>query len=248
MRVAELHKELYQSKQGTQSMTEFFTSLSTIWEELDNFRPVPECKCRVKCTCDAFSDVLKHREDDRVIRFITGLNDNYSMVQNQVLLMDPLPDPDRAFSMVVQFERQNGLCVVPKEPEALINAVDGRRGPGSFGRGRGNSSRMCTHCGRPGHTVEYCYKKHGYPPGYFKRGGKDGVSINAAGSDTDDGTNKEGASGGYNISADEYKEYRTLISLIKANSVNKEVEQEKPSSSAASISLMSYAGITFVVL
>ncbi|KAK0581916.1 hypothetical protein LWI29_019529 [Acer saccharum] len=25
---------------------------------------------------------------------------------------------------------------------------------------------ICTHCGYPGHTIEKCYKLHGYPPGY----------------------------------------------------------------------------------
>ena len=25
---------------------------------------------------------------------------------------------------------------------------------------------ICTYCGMSGHTVDKCYKKHGYPPGY----------------------------------------------------------------------------------
>ena len=25
---------------------------------------------------------------------------------------------------------------------------------------------MCSHCGKGGHTVELCYKKHGYPLGF----------------------------------------------------------------------------------
>ena len=33
---------------------------------------------------------------------------------------------------------------------------------------------MCTHCGRNGHTVDACYKKHGYPPGYEFYNGKTG--------------------------------------------------------------------------
>ncbi|KAA8528521.1 hypothetical protein F0562_035876 [Nyssa sinensis] len=28
------------------------------------------------------------------------------------------------------------------------------------------SRSVCTHCGLPGHTVDKCYKLHGYPPGY----------------------------------------------------------------------------------
>ncbi|XP_028186399.1 uncharacterized protein LOC114373048 [Glycine soja] len=40
----------------------------------------------------------------------------------------------------------------------------------SPGRGRGYSkqgqSRHCTHCGRNNHTVDTCFAKHGYPPGW----------------------------------------------------------------------------------
>ena len=36
-----------------------------------------------------------------------------------------------------------------------------------------NNKKICTHCGINGHTVENCYKKHGYPPGYkFSNSGK----------------------------------------------------------------------------
>ena len=38
--------------------------------------------------------------------------------------------------------------------------------PGKNYTGKG---KMCSHCGKGGHTVEVCYKKHGYPPG-FKAG------------------------------------------------------------------------------
>ena len=32
--------------------------------------------------------------------------------------------------------------------------------------GRGTTRRTCTFCGKNGHTIEVCYKKHGYPPGH----------------------------------------------------------------------------------
>nr|KYP61688.1 hypothetical protein KK1_016196 [Cajanus cajan] len=28
------------------------------------------------------------------------------------------------------------------------------------------SGKICTHCGRNGHTIDVCYRKHGFPPGY----------------------------------------------------------------------------------
>jgi len=35
-----------------------------------------------------------------------------------------------------------------------------------------NNRKICTHCGMSGHTIENCYKKHGYPPGYKSFNGK----------------------------------------------------------------------------
>ena len=28
------------------------------------------------------------------------------------------------------------------------------------------SAKMCSHCGRIGHTIDVCFRKHGYPPGH----------------------------------------------------------------------------------
>jgi len=60
------------------------------------------------------------------IRFLTGLNENFSVVKSQILLMDPLPSMNKIFSMVIQHERQ-GNYVVGDDSKALINVVDYKR-------------------------------------------------------------------------------------------------------------------------
>lgn len=72
IRVAQLRQELDHSKQGTLSVTDFFTNLTTIWEELDAYRPTPESKCPVKCACDAMTEMLKYKENGCVIRSVTA--------------------------------------------------------------------------------------------------------------------------------------------------------------------------------
>ncbi|XP_061353333.1 uncharacterized protein LOC133298115 [Gastrolobium bilobum] len=47
------------------------------------------------------------------------------------------------------------------------NFFRGRGRANVNGRGRGN--RLCTFCGRTNHTVETCFEKHGYPPGFKQR-------------------------------------------------------------------------------
>jgi len=77
------------------SVFEYYTSLKSHWEELDNYRPFPECECSAKT----------YHQQDFIIRFLKGLANGFSVVRSQILLMDPLPPISRVFSMVVQQER-----------------------------------------------------------------------------------------------------------------------------------------------
>ena len=72
---------------------------------------------------------------------------------------------NQVFSKILQQEKQVSGNY-QDESKILINAASvGNR---SYGRGRGiNSNKVCTHCGKTGHTVDICYKKHGFPS-HFK--------------------------------------------------------------------------------
>lgn len=88
-------------------MAEFDTELKVLWEELESNMPKPVCGCHVKCTCLTGMRSAQHYHNlNRTIRFLTGLNEKFSMVKSQILLMDPLPNLNRIFSMVIQHERQ----------------------------------------------------------------------------------------------------------------------------------------------
>jgi len=50
-RVAELQEEFYSLHQGNHSVSEFFTQLKVLWEEIENYRPMKLCKCSTSCSC-----------------------------------------------------------------------------------------------------------------------------------------------------------------------------------------------------
>jgi hypothetical protein len=163
LRVAELQEEVYAFKQGTRSVSEYFTSLKSVWEELDNLPPLSACSCSAK---------LYHSQDFTIC-FLKGLDERYAMVCSQILLLDPLPLINRVFSMVIQHERQQvGSSLPTDEPNLFVNAAYKTRSGGSPGPSgapptrTGASTKQCTYCHRSGHTVEECYSKHGYPPGH----------------------------------------------------------------------------------
>ena len=99
-RIADLMEELYSLKQGNLSVTGFFTQLKSVWSELENFRPILSCVCGQQCSCRAY------RDQDCIMRFLKGLNDQYSGVRSQILLMNPLPDINDVCGLIIQKERQ----------------------------------------------------------------------------------------------------------------------------------------------
>ncbi|KAL4353494.1 hypothetical protein GQ457_06G023630 [Hibiscus cannabinus] len=91
-----------------------------------------------------------------------GLNESFATVRGQILLMDPLPNIIKVFSLVVQEENQR-LAALPNPVAEATFAVKA-----SFNPSR-RTRPQCSHCGLLGHTKEKCYKLHGYPPGYGSR-------------------------------------------------------------------------------
>jgi hypothetical protein len=235
IRVAQLHQEIANLKQGEHNITDYFTELRGLWEELDQYRPIPQCTCPMPCTCLAMRNAKGFRAEDRIIQFLIGLNEEYQGVASQVLLMDPMPPINRVFSMVMQQERklQYGVVHVQntslEDNTGLVNAANGQkpfgkgRGGTPFqGRGRGNgngrgngSSRYCTFCERTNHTVDTCYRKHGYPPNWGKGGGNSYANMVDA-EDTESQNNSGSASkhddnAGITLTKDQYQSLMTLL-------------------------------------
>ncbi|GAU44433.1 hypothetical protein TSUD_100800 [Trifolium subterraneum] len=165
VRVSTLQRDLYALHQESSFVSEYFTKLKGLWEELELSRPIPNCTCPIPCTCAAMRAAKKNREEDLVLLFLIGLNDHYSMVRSQILLMDPFPPLNSAFGLVIQHESLNSL---DDSSSALINLA---KKP-YYGKGNSsNSNKTCTFCGKGGHIVDIFYKKHGYPPGFRFRDG-----------------------------------------------------------------------------
>jgi hypothetical protein len=171
-RISDMQEEIYTLKQGDNSISTYFTKMKKLWQELDNFMPIPISNCIDNC--NAIARMKKYKDSDQVIRFLKGLNEQYSAVKSQIMLMDPLPPIGRVYSLLVQQERKTAI---PLDESKLLAASGQRdyagRGKSSRGRGlrggrsnggRARGSKLCTYCGQTNHIVDSCWKKHGYPP------------------------------------------------------------------------------------
>ncbi|CAN1800881.1 hypothetical protein LINPERHAP1_LOCUS22725 [Linum perenne] len=101
-------RQRFSQEQGTQSVTKYFTELVTLYDELRNFCPIPDCDCSPVCSC-SLDKIRLYQEQDSVIRFLRGLNDNFSSPRSQVMLLEPLPSLDKVFTMMIQQERDIGV-------------------------------------------------------------------------------------------------------------------------------------------
>ncbi|XP_019176859.1 PREDICTED: uncharacterized protein LOC109172164 [Ipomoea nil] len=171
-KISALQNEIFNLKQGALSVNEYYTKCRTLWEEMNALRPIPVSKC----SCDLVDEIRKERDTDQIIRFLQGLNDDFNSFKSNVLILDPLPEVYKVFVMAEKLERQSALAnmtlgsfetsqanVVHNEQEmiAAMNSYSGKRS------GNLNKGAKCTYCGMNGHTVDKCFKKHGYPPGWI---------------------------------------------------------------------------------
>ena len=105
-RISQLQKQISTVMQGDSTVTSFFTGLQTAWDQLLNFRPLPCCACG-KCTCGVNDKITSFQHQDSLMQFLNGLNDAYSQVRTQILMMEPIPSLDKAFSLVIQEETES---------------------------------------------------------------------------------------------------------------------------------------------
>ncbi|XP_004501782.1 uncharacterized protein [Cicer arietinum] len=187
VRISQLHQDLYSMHQSDLTVTAYYTKMKILWDELCNYRPIPECQSVTLCCCDVSKTLKKYRDNDCVLCFLRGLNDNYSAVRSQILLMDPLPSLTKIFSMIIQQERQLQTSPLPESsvmaaqvPQQVsyqnkpsYSSSNSGRGKASYqgnqprhSGGKVGVNRQCTHCGRTNHTIDTCFLIHGLPPGF----------------------------------------------------------------------------------
>lgn len=92
----QLERNINLTMQNDMSIMEYYIKMKRLWSEYGLLRPDPICHC--VCDCNAFQKITEYKEDDKLIQFLMGLNETYDNVINQILLMEPLPSINKAYS------------------------------------------------------------------------------------------------------------------------------------------------------
>ncbi|GMI67901.1 hypothetical protein HRI_000459300 [Hibiscus trionum] len=161
-----LHREIVTHVQNLSSISVYFSRLKLLWDEYDALVPFATCDCEVA------RDNSSLLNQQRLFQMLMGLNDTYSMVRSQILLMKPLPTVNQAYNMLVQEEGQRQYSSVTTQNLAEPTALYSSSGAQGYGQFRKKFNGICDYYHLKGHKKESCYRLIGYPPDFkFNRKG-----------------------------------------------------------------------------
>ncbi|XP_042041973.1 uncharacterized protein LOC121787335 [Salvia splendens] len=168
-RIYQLKQKIMSLTQGDDDVNTYFTNLRIIWDEYKHTQPISWCIC-TNCRCQSAAKWHKHQEEECAMQFLIGLNASYSQICSHILSMVPLPTLSKAFSLVLQEERQRTIGGYSQSPKysPLPPAVSEHPYSANTASTYYNRTRVCTHCGKTNHTADKCFTLHGFPPSYGK--------------------------------------------------------------------------------
>lgn len=188
-RFSELLRELHSIQQCDRSLFTYFTDLKILWDELEELHPKPSCTCITPWTCDLAKVLRNFKHMEYVTWFLKGLDDNNHNIRTQILLLDHLPSISRVYSLV--FQQHIPPTTIPKYNPTILYANQNNN-PRNKGKTNPKTSLLCTRCNKTNHTVDNCYFKHRFSPGYRNKNWNNASdSKNYSTHDKDNVVNKE---------------------------------------------------------
>ncbi|XP_071695830.1 uncharacterized protein [Rutidosis leptorrhynchoides] len=99
-RIYQLTNDIVQLKQSNCTIEVYYHKLKGYWDEVDALEAPYICTC--VCTCENGRNNSERDQRKRLMQFLMGLDECYSNVRGQILLMNPLPSVAKAYGMVRQ--------------------------------------------------------------------------------------------------------------------------------------------------
>ncbi|XP_073152184.1 uncharacterized protein [Henckelia pumila] len=122
-RIFSLHREIGRLTQGNHTISTYFSKLRQLWDEFESLVTLPSC------ACDSAKKYIEHDQQHKLLQFLMGLNEGYTYVRSQILMMSPLPSVSQAFAILSQEESHCSLLATPPIPlDASVTAFYSAQG------------------------------------------------------------------------------------------------------------------------
>ncbi|KAI4345989.1 hypothetical protein L6164_013073 [Bauhinia variegata] len=154
-----IENAIHGCEQGSSTVNSFYTKLKGLWDEKDALCSFPPC------TCEAAREVKTLIETQKTMKFLMGLNESCAQTCSTIIGMDPLPNLNKAYAMVLRQEKQAettaNKSTIPSESSTFaVKEVNKGYNP----RGGENrnftpsvgTTRFCEKCEMDNHVARYC--------------------------------------------------------------------------------------------
>lgn len=123
-----LNKELYESKQQGKHISEYYTHMRALWEELESLTTLHVItKTTTKITC-FLTTLTTQGDEQKLFQFLNGLDEKYGAQRSQLLTMPTLPSVETTCGYLEQEEAQREVLGQTKdESEGLVMFSKGIR-------------------------------------------------------------------------------------------------------------------------
>ncbi|XP_016433975.2 uncharacterized protein LOC107760444 [Nicotiana tabacum] len=140
----QLQKELSLVVHGNSSVSTYFTKMKSPWDELDALNTFSVCVC--ECECGKKVKSLKAHQDERLLQFLMGLNDIF--IGREIHATPAYPGESASFIAT----NQSGHFRKLNENRMQKTSFEFKKNAG-----------ICSYCKKPGHSIDKCYRIHGFP-------------------------------------------------------------------------------------
>ncbi|XP_009761181.1 uncharacterized protein LOC107806348 [Nicotiana tabacum] len=156
-RIFQINREIATARQGTSSISTYFSKLRVLCAEFDSLAPIPGHD-----TANS-SEFVQFMEHQKLLKFLMRLNESYEQARSQLLMMIPVLSVNKAYSMLIKRESQRTMFNTFTTVDGGEMATLMTNKSGNQQRPKKNYSLQCDVCHMKGHTKETCYTVVGYP-------------------------------------------------------------------------------------
>ena len=70
-----------------------------MWDDYSNMVTIPHCSFGI--TCGSWIAAKKMIQDQQLIQFLVGLNDDHKVIRGSILMTKPLPTRDQVYQLII---------------------------------------------------------------------------------------------------------------------------------------------------
>ena len=76
--IFQVEQAIWSLAQSQVSISDYYTRLEGLWEELLNYRPIPVCTRVPSCSCGAMRQIFENYHQVCLMQFMMGLNETFT--------------------------------------------------------------------------------------------------------------------------------------------------------------------------